>query len=268
MIEKSIISENGNIYYWLSENWIVDRKTLVFLHGMTANHTMFEKQIEYFSKNYNLITWDAPAHGKSRPYSNFSYPNAAEALKNILKSNQIEAAIMIGQSMGGFMIQSFIKRYPEMVAAFVGIDTTPYGTFYYSKSDKWWLEQIEWMSYLYPIKMMKKAIAKQVSYTQESYENMMSMLEPYSKKELCQLMGIGYAGFLKDNCDLQITCPVLLLLGDNDKTGKVSKYNREWADKTGFPLKIIKNACHNSNYDNPQEVNREIDRFIQGLPER
>ncbi len=124
------------------------------------------------------------------------------------------------------------------------------------------------MSYLYPVKMMKKAIAKQVSYTQESYENMMSMLEPYSKKELCQLMGIAYAGFLKDNCDLQITCPVLLLLGDSDKTGKVSKYNKEWVNKTGFPLKIIKNACHNSNYDNSQEVNREIDSFIQSLPER
>lgn len=27
------------------------------------------------------------------------------------------------------MIQSFIKRYPEMVTAFVGIDTTPFGNY-------------------------------------------------------------------------------------------------------------------------------------------
>ena len=184
MIEKSIISEKGIVFYWLSEDWIDNRKTLVFLHGMTANHTMFEKQIEYFSGKYNLITWDAPAHGKSRPYSNFSYPNAVEVLKNVLKENQIQSAVMIGQSMGGFLIQSFIKRYPEMVTAFVGIDTMPYGTSYYSKSDKWWLRQIEWMSYLYPLNAMKKAISKQVSYTQECYKNMMSMLESYGKRTI------------------------------------------------------------------------------------
>lgn len=84
-------------------------------------------------------------------------------------------------------------------------------------------------------------------------------------KELCHLMGIGYAGFLSDNCDLQIKCPVLLLLGDNDKMGKVQKYNKDWVDKTGFSLKIVKNACHNSNYDNPGDVNAEIDSFIHSL---
>ncbi|MCM1057744.1 MAG: hypothetical protein NC517_09070 [Firmicutes bacterium] len=89
-----------------------------------------------------------------------------------------------------------------MVLAFVAIDTTPYGDMYYSKSDKWWLRQIEWMSYLYPFNAMKKALAKQVSVSKKGYENMLSMLSPYTKKELCHLMGIGYAGFLKDNSNV------------------------------------------------------------------
>ncbi|MCM1236723.1 MAG: alpha/beta hydrolase [Ruminococcus flavefaciens] len=238
---------------------------MLFLHGLTADHTMFEKQCDFFSGSYNIVAWDAPAHGKSRQYKEFTYQNAVEVLKQILDKHKINSVIMIGQSMGGYIAQSFLSRYPSMVLAFVAIDTTPYGDMYYSKSDQWWLRQIEWMSRLYPLNAMKKAIAKQVSVSKNGYENMLSMLSPYTKKELCHLMGIGYAGFLNDNSNLSIKCPVMILLGDKDKTGKVQKYNKLWAKNTGFPLILIKNAAHNSNVDNPEAVNYAIEKFIQSL---
>ncbi|MFR3038957.1 MAG: alpha/beta fold hydrolase [Agathobacter rectalis] len=106
-----------------------------------------------------------------------------------------------------------------------------------------------------------------MSVSKDGYENMLSMLSPYTKRELCHLMGIGYAGFLNDNSDLNIKCPVIILLGDKDKTGKVQSYNKWWAKNTGFPLIIIKNAAHNSNVDNPKDVNCEIKKFIQSLSE-
>ena len=71
-------------------------------------------------------------------------------------------------------------------------------------------------------------------------------------------MGLGYAGFLDDNCDLKIPCPVLLILGEKDKTGKVAQYNKEWARQTGYPLEIINDAAHNVNVDKPDEVNALI----------
>lgn len=127
------------------------------------------------------------------------------------------------------------------------------------------LRQIEWMAHLYPYEIMKKILAKQVSSTQNGYDNMISMIDIYSKDELCHLMGLGYSSFLENNKDIVITCPVLILLGDNDKTGKVKKYCEQWAKKTGFPLEIISNAAHNSNVDNPKEVNESIKRFIEKL---
>lgn len=48
---------------------------------------------------------------------------------------------------------------------------------------------------------------------------MLQMLTPYTKRELCHLMGLGYACFLEDNCGLEIPCSVLLILGEEDKTG-------------------------------------------------
>lgn len=265
MREAYIDTDQGKVYYWRSDFWNENQKTIVFLHGLTADHTMFEKQYDFFSDSYNIVTWDAPAHGKSRPYQEFTYQNAVEALKQILDQHKIGSAIFVGQSMGGYIAQSFIARYPSMVFAFVAIDTTPYGDMYYSKSDRWWLRQIEWMSYLYPFHSMQKALAKQVSATKDGYENMLSMLSPYTKRELCHLMGIGYAGFLDDNTDLKIACPVIILLGDKDQTGKVQIYNKLWAKNTGFPLISITNAAHNSNVDNPEAVNYAIEKFIQSL---
>lgn len=241
------------------------KRTLVFLHGLTADHRLFDKQVAYFKSRNNLIVWDAPAHGRSRPYDEFTYVNAAEDLKGILDENGIASAVLIGQSMGGYVTQSFLLRYPQMVSAFVSIDSCPYGECYYSKSDKWWLRQVEWMAHLYPLNAMKKAIAKQCTTTDYSYNNMLAMLEPYGKDELCHLMGIGYAGFLADNRDMEIPCPTLLLAGQYDRTGKVLAYNRAWTSKTGFPLRIIENAAHNSNADNPESVNKEIEMFLEKI---
>ena len=81
MIEKFIETADGKVYYWVSENMIKDRKNLFFLHGMTGDHTMFAQQYEYFNDKYNIILWDTPAHGKSRPFNNFDYEICAISVK-------------------------------------------------------------------------------------------------------------------------------------------------------------------------------------------
>lgn len=263
MTEKSVTAASGNVVYYASDDWDSCKSTIVFLHGLTGDHTMFERQFEYFKDKYNIIAWDAPAHGKSRPFEDFTYGKAAEALKQILDETGVTSAVLVGQSMGGFISQSFIKRYPERVRAFIGIDTTPFGEGYYSKSDIFWLKRVEPLAKLYPPGAMKKAMAKQNTVTENGYKNMLSMLEPYGKDELCRLMGIGYAAFLEDNCALEIPCPVLIILGEKDNTGKVKSYCKEWARRTGYPLKIIKNAAHNSNVDNPVKVNEAIENFLK-----
>lgn len=265
MRQHYIETESGKVYYWLPDYIDKDKQVLFFLHGMTADHSMFREQVTFFAGKYNIILWDAPAHGKSRPYENFTYEKAAMAIKMIFDTNNIESAVFIGQSMGGFITQAVLKRFSSIVKGFIAIDSTPYGLEYYSKSDVFWLKQIEWMANLYPLNALKKAIAKQVCETADAYENMLDMLSLYGKKELSHLMGIGYAGFLNDNCDLKINCPVLLLFGDKDRTGKVKAYNKMWTAKTGYKLIMIENAGHNSNVDNPRKVNQEIEKFVERI---
>ena len=262
MDKRSITTENGTVCYWITGNIDLNKDTLFFMHGMTADHTMFERQVAFFENDYNIIVWDAPCHGESRPYGKFTFKSAAYIIAEIMDAHNIEKVILVGQSLGGYFAQAFIKDYPKRVKGFVSIGSTPFGYSYYSAFDKWILRQIEWMAKLYPVRRMKKAIAKQVSLTRGAYDNMMKMLKPYGKKELCHLMGIGYTSFLNENCNLEITCPVMLLVGEEDKTGKVMSYNREWAEQTGFELIPINNAAHNANVDNPEEVNKAISHFL------
>jgi hypothetical protein len=51
-------------------------------------------------------------------------------------------------------------------------------------------------------------------------------------------------------------------LGEKDKTGKVAQYNKAWAKRTGYSLKIIHDAAHNANVDKPDEVNACIRDFL------
>jgi pimeloyl-ACP methyl ester carboxylesterase len=192
---------------------------------MTADHRMFQGQADYFKQEYNLLLWDAPMHGKSRPFHAFNYQITTDCIKRIFETERLQEAVFVGQSMGGFLTQAVIKRYPRLVSGFVSIDSCPYGAQYYSKSDFWWLKQVEWMAELFPLAALKKAIARQCTLTKAGFDNMISMLEPYQKKELCHLMGIGYAAFMEDNSNLEIKCPTVLIVGDKDRTGKAIKYN-------------------------------------------
>ena len=95
--------------------------------------------------------------------------------------------------------------------------------------------------------------------------NMLAMLADNTKDELCRLMYIGFAGFIPEISEMKIKCPLWLLVGQHDKTGKVMAYNKKWHKQEGFPLYIIEGAAHNANDDQPQQVNRLLSTFLQAL---
>lgn len=264
MEHKQITAQGGIVHYWIDKKKS-DPDCIVFTHGVTADHTMFEKQIEFFSNKYTIILWDVPMHGLSRPYQNFSYADTAEILHSIIEREHIENVILVGMSLGGYPCQHFATLYPDMVRGFVALDTTPLGMEYYSKSDLWWLKQVAPIAKLFSANILRMSMAWSVSKTKYSYDKMMSMLKSVSKIEIIEQMRIAYEYFPLENKDVKFCFPVLILVGEKDSTGKVKAYCREWSKKTGYPLHYIKDAKHFSNGDNPEQVNSEIALFIKNL---
>jgi len=160
MVEKQIDTARGVVYYWIGRHENPNAPCIVFTHGLTANHSMFEKQTAHFQKAFTVITWDVPLHGLSRPYSDFSYANCAADLRNILEQEQIGHVVLVGMSMGGYPSQAFASRYPEMTDGFVALDTTPFGRSYYSRSDLWWLKQVAPIAKCFSENALRKSMAK------------------------------------------------------------------------------------------------------------
>lgn len=262
LTKNNVSSEYGKSFYWISYPANSSKGTLIFTHGLTADHSTFDKQIDFFCNDYTIITWDVPMHGESVPYSTFSYSNAAAELNNILIKEQIDEAIHIGMSMGGYVVQSFIEKYPQKVKGFVALGTTPFGLKYYSKSDMWWLKRVKLMFGWLTDKMIRSSIVKTCSseYGKQVVEK---ILMSKTKKELLDQLDIAYRVFTEENHDISITCPILLTVGESDNLGKVQGYNDRWSKDTGFSLVKIPKAGHVLNCDNPDYTNIVINNFIE-----
>lgn len=270
MKEKNYETRCGSITYWID---CIDEEayTLVFLPGLTADHRLFDKQLEYFQGKWNLFVWDAPAHAKSRPFSfDFTLKDKATWLKEILDREKIRKPIIIGQSMGGYVGQAFEEYFPHTLCGFISIDSAPIQRHYMSNMELWFLERTEPMYRMYPWKALVRDAAKGLATTPYGQQNMREIMLEYSSdpKYYAHLAGQGFfmlAQAIKADLRYEITCPALLICGEKDHAGFTAKYNRRWHEQTGLEIHWIKDAGHNANADKPEEINAIIENFLDSL---
>ncbi|MFR5091329.1 MAG: alpha/beta fold hydrolase [Adlercreutzia equolifaciens] len=149
------------IVYWVSDAADATRPWVVFLPGLTADHRLFAPQIEHFEGRANCLAWDAPAHGESRPFPlDFSLPELARWLGEIMKAEGASAPLLVGQSMGGYVAQVFDVLFPGRACGIVSVDSAPLGRDYYKRWELACLPFVTRMFYLYPWATLKKTSAE------------------------------------------------------------------------------------------------------------
>ncbi|MBQ4474463.1 MAG: alpha/beta hydrolase [Lachnospiraceae bacterium] len=270
MTEKTYVTPSGTIHYWVNEI-SSGRGALVFLPGLTADHRLFERQIEAFAGEYRVLTWDAPGHAASRPFKlDFSLMDKAAWLHEILEREGITRPVLIGQSMGGYVSQCFLERYPGEAAGFVSIDSAPLKRCYVTGFEIWALKNTEPMYRAFPWKMLRSIGIKGCSETAYGRSLMEYFIDSYTKDEYCRLSGHGMkllAEAMEADLPYVIDCPAVLICGEKDQAGSAKSYNRRWTKKEGLPMFWIRDAGHNSNTDKPEEVNRIIREFVEKVKE-
>jgi len=266
MVEKRFNTPKGVLHYWTST--ISDDKTwLVFLPGLTADHRLFEKQISEFEADYNLLVWDGPGHGSSRPFElSFSLAEKAEWLYQIMILEGVNKPVIIGQSMGGYVAQALMERYTHCLAGFVSIDSAPLQKKYMKPWEIYALKHTKFMYSIYPWFLLKKYTVQGCAETAYGCQLMNDMITVYTKKEYCALASHGFkilAEAVELDLPYEISCPALLICGEKDRAGYTKRYNRVWANQAGFPIQWIPDAGHNSNTDRPELVNHAIRAFLK-----
>lgn len=266
MKKKTYKTSLGTIVYWTNDR-IEGRDNVIFLPGLTADHTLFDQQIEYFKDRYNLLVWDAPGHAASRPFPlSFDIDDKVRWLHEILQNEQMTHPYLIGQSMGGYVSQSFLDQYPNEVKGFVSIDSAPLLRQYVTSIEIWLLKNIEPIYKLYPWKLLLKDGSIGVSTTVYGQNLMRKMMLEYNHEQYSKLAGHGYrilAKAMEADRPYTICCPAILICGKDDRAGSTKRYNKEWTKRTGIPIYWIENAGHNSNTDQPEMINKIIEEFIQ-----
>lgn len=268
MIEKTYTTSSGAIHYWIH---IIgaDIATLVFLPGLTADHRLFDKQIEYFKSRYNVFVWDAPAHAASWPFQfDFDLFDKAKWLNGIFEQENIKKPVIVGQSMGGYVGQAYAELYPDRLRGFVSIDSAPLQRKYVTGIELWLLKRMQPVYFYYPWKLLLKSGTNGVAVSEYGRKLMHDIMMVYDgdKKRYAQIAGHGFkilANAMEMNLPYKIKCPALLICGENDHAGSCIRYNKAWHRDTGIPLEWIKNAGHNSNTDKPDTVNRLIERVVK-----
>ncbi len=101
-----------------------DKPTLVFVHGYTADKTMWHRPAKLLAQDYHIIIPDMAGHGETRydKYANYSMPTQGAWLAKLLQHLNIEQAHIVGSSMGGFIGALFTKHHPDMVLSTILLD--------------------------------------------------------------------------------------------------------------------------------------------------
>ena len=266
MQRKTFDTPNGTIVYFVSDHVSDERPWLVFLPGLTADHRLFDLQVEHFEPLANCLVWDPPAHNESRPFSlDFDMDRMAAWVKDILDAEGASRPVLVGQSMGGYVSQAFMDLFPSIAAGFVSVDSAPLKRKYYPTWEVKFLRHTKGMYLSIPWKWLKPWALWGVATTDYGRKLMGSFMDAYNKREYVDLAAFGYrvlADAIEAERAYDIDCPTILICGDKDHAGDVKVFNRKWSKGENLELRWIEGAGHNSNTDKPDEVNAIIEELV------
>ena len=112
MTSGRIERPGASIYYEVSGSG----PALVFAHGLGGNHLSWWQQVPHFSPHYTCVTFAHRGFAPSRS-DNVDPGEFADDLAALLDHLNLETAVLVAQSMGGWTCLDFSIRYPHRVRA-------------------------------------------------------------------------------------------------------------------------------------------------------
>jgi pimeloyl-ACP methyl ester carboxylesterase len=172
----------------------------------------------------------------------------------------VEQAILVGHSMGGNLGQEMAFHHPERVKALVMLDCT-WNFQQLTAADKFWLSLARPIFKLYPYKTLIDQSLAMTAKSKESQELLRTSVGQLSKGEYIHII-MQTSLCLHYEPDFKITKPMLLLVGDQDKTGNIRKVMPLWAQHDGAKMVVIPNARHAANLDQPELFHKHLLDFL------
>ena len=234
---------------------------LLLLHGALVSRAMWEPQLEAFSRSYQVIVCDLPAHGSSADVTgDYSITEVGRQVMNLLNKLRIDRLHLCGHSLGGMVAQHLAATHPKHIGKLV-LAETAFGT-RNSFAERLQTAVARPFLKLTPQRTLVALSAKRYgSLNQEVASFIEREMSAYDHRTSFRVMSaaFGYAGkaALAD-----IEAPTLVLMaGENKQTHIQGEQLARLIPDAG--LVIVPHAHHLLNVDNPEFFNRAILSFLQ-----
>ncbi|CAL1516615.1 alpha/beta hydrolase [Chitinophaga sp. MM2321] len=89
---------------------------VVLIHGFSENGSLWEIQQAYLRDEYRIITPDLPGTAAVAFATPLTVESMADYVYAILLAENIERAVVIGHSMGGYVALALAEKYPTLIA--------------------------------------------------------------------------------------------------------------------------------------------------------
>lgn len=254
------VATNGSIELHYEDTGAGD--PIVFSHGFLLDHEMFDEQVADLSRDHRCITWDQRGHGATDAAGAFTFWDSADDLVAVMDACELETAVLVGMSQGGFISLRAALRAPERVKGLFLIDTQAGKEdpntvpMYRGMVEMWQTGQTEELaSTVASIIIGGDDTAKWTARWMDEPPN--RILEPFET-----LLG------REDIHDrlAEITQPAAVVHGAMDVAIPLE---RAEALSSGLPnaapVQVIEGGGHASNMTNPAEVNEAIRAFLATL---
>ena len=248
---------------------------LVFIHGGWVSHRMWKPQVEHFSNNFKVITYDVRGHGNTGGSlkNKYSMELFAEDLAALLQALEIKKPIICGLSMGGMVAQAYAVKYPEKLAALILCDTAASSELTISeKITKYLLAPRFLFTFIVRLLGVKRYADFAFWYARKTRSEKWVGLDPsipkYEKEEMIQfgtrefnkIFSALYDYKLQDLSRIKVK--TLIINGEFESKAVIYHIEKMIQLIPDTKSVIIPAAGHTSNLENPEVFNSEVEKFI------
>jgi 3-oxoadipate enol-lactonase len=241
---------------------------VIFLHAFPLNRSMWKEQISALlnDRRYRLVALDWRGFGESLVGGDIStMEQLTEDVVGLMSVLGIQQAVLCGLSMGGYVALALLRKYPERVRGLILADTRAGADSEEAKANR------ENMARLVLTKGTGAIADLQIpNLLSASTHQHRPLVEQAVRQMIDTAMPVGVAAAQRgmavrfDVHDLlaKITCPTLVIVGEQDVLTPPSVAHEYAAQIPGSQVVVIPEAGHLSNLEQPEAFLSAMRNFL------
>ncbi len=260
---KTLELDGYQIHYYISG--AINNSSILFLHPAFSDHRAFANQIDYFSKNYRVITIDLLGHGLSKANtSKDKIDVSTEHIVQILEQEYIPKIHLVGVSVGSLIAQYFALKHPNKVQSLTALG----GYSIHEKNET--IKKAQRLANLglvfralFSMNAFRSKTAKITCYSKEGQTLFYESSSLFERKSFKVMPGVEY--MIDNRNNLNIAYPMYILVGEYDidlAKQMALKWHKDVPHSSYF---VLKDAGHCANLDKPNAFNKILNQFIEGI---